>query len=38
LDSWTQQIEKVSVQDIKAAFSAKLQPDKMVTIVLGGKP
>ena len=38
LDTWTQQIEKVTLQDIKAAFSAKLQPDKMVTIVLGGTP
>ncbi len=38
LDTWTQQIEKVSTGDIKAAFSAKLQPDKMVTITLGAKP
>ena len=38
LDTWTQQIEKVTLHDIKAAFSAKLQPDKMVTIVLGGTP
>ena len=38
LDNWTQQVEKVSVSDIKAAFSAKLQPDKMVTITLGAKP
>ena len=38
LDNWTQQVEKVSVSDIKAAFAAKLQPDKMVTITLGAKP
>ncbi len=38
LDTWTQQVEKVTLQDIKTAFAAKLQPDKMVTIVLGGKP
>ena len=38
LDTWTQQIEKVSVSDIKAAFAAKLQPDKMVTVTLGAKP
>lgn len=36
LDSWTQQVEKVSAADIKAAFARKLQPDKMVTVVLGG--
>ena len=38
LDTWTQQIEKVTVADIKTAFSQKLQPDKMVTIILGGAP
>ena len=38
LDTWTAQIEKVTVNDIKAAIAAKLQPDKMVTIVLGAKP
>ena len=35
LDTWTQQVEKVSVADIKAAFARKLQPDKMVTVILG---
>ncbi len=38
LDTWTQQIGKVTAQDIKTAMAAKLQPDKMVTIVLGGTP
>ena len=38
LDTWTQQVDKVSVRDIKTAFAARLQPDKMVTIVLGGTP
>jgi len=38
LDTWTQQIGRVTVQDIKSAFAQKLQPDKMVTIVLGGTP
>ncbi len=38
LDTWTAQIDKVTVSDIKTAMAAKLQPDKMVTIVLGGKP
>jgi len=35
LDTWTQQVEKVTVADIKAAFARKLQPDKMVTVILG---
>ena len=35
LDTWTQQIDKVSAADIKAAFERKLQPQKMVTVVLG---
>ena len=38
LDTWTAQIDKVTVQDIKAAMASKLQPDKMVTVILGGKP
>ena len=35
LDTWTQQVEKVTVADVKAAFARKLQPDKMVTVILG---
>lgn len=38
LDVWTQQVEKVSLADIKSAFARKLQPDRMVTVVLGGAP
>jgi zinc protease len=38
LDSWTRQISKVTAKDIKTAMAAKLQPDKMVTVVLGGTP
>ena len=37
LDTWTQQVDKVTVADIKAAFARKLQPDHMVTVVVGGK-
>jgi zinc protease len=37
LDTWTQQVEKVTVAGIKAAFARKLQPEKMVTVVVGGK-
>jgi zinc protease len=35
LDTWTKQVEKVTVADIKAAFARKLQPDRMVTVVVG---
>ena len=35
LDTWTQQVDKLTVADIKAAFARKLQPDKMVTVILG---
>ena len=38
LDTWTQRVDAVTAADIKAAFAQKLQPDKMVTIVLGGTP
>jgi len=35
LDTWTQQVEKVTVADVRAAFARKLQPEKMVTVVVG---
>ncbi|MDD5324725.1 MAG: pitrilysin family protein [Polaromonas sp.] len=38
LDTWTQQVGKVTVADIKAAFARKLQPEKMVTVILGAAP
>lgn len=36
LDTWTGEIGKVTLSDIRAAFARKLQPEKMVTVVLGG--
>ena len=36
LDNWTQRVQSLTVADIKAAFQRKLQPDRMVTVVLGG--
>ena len=36
LDTWTQQVEKITLADIKAAFARKLQPERMVTVVVGG--
>ncbi len=35
LDTWTRQVEKVTVADIKAAFARKLQPQRMVTVTVG---
>ncbi len=35
LQGWTQQVDKISAQDIKAALQRKLQPGKMVTVVVG---
>ncbi|MBK9442140.1 MAG: insulinase family protein [Comamonadaceae bacterium] len=35
LDTWTQQVDKISVDDVRAAFARKLQPDTLVTVVLG---
>jgi zinc protease len=36
LDTWTRQVEKVTAADIRAAFARKLQPERMVTVVVGG--
>jgi zinc protease len=36
LDTWTQQVDKLTVADIRAAFQRKLQPQTMATVVLGG--
>lgn len=38
LDTWTEQINKITVADVKAAFARKLQPEKMVTVILGPAP
>jgi zinc protease len=35
LDTWTQQVQRVSVADIRRAFTRVLQPDRMVTVVVG---
>jgi zinc protease len=36
LDTWTQQVDKVSAADVRAAFQRQLQPQTMATVVLGG--
>jgi zinc protease len=35
LDTWAQQVQRVTVADVKAAFARKLQPQRMVTVVVG---
>ncbi len=35
LDTWTQQVDKVTLQEIRSAFARKLQPQKMATVLLG---
>lgn len=35
LDTWSGQVEKVTAAEIRAAFNRKLQPDRMVTVILG---
>lgn len=37
LDTWTAKVGAVSVADVKAAFARKLQPDRMVTVVVGAQ-
>ncbi len=37
LDTWTRQIEAVTETDIQRAFRRVLQPDRMVTVVVGGR-
>lgn len=35
LDTWTQKVEKVTLAEVKAAFARKLQPERMVTVIVG---
>jgi zinc protease len=35
LDVWTQRVQSVTIDDIRAAFGRKLQPDRMVSLILG---
>ncbi len=38
LDTWTQQMSQVTVDQVVGAFKRVLQPDRMVTVVVGGAP
>jgi zinc protease len=37
LDTFAAQVEAVSVDQIRAAFRRRIQPDRMVTVVVGAK-
>ena len=38
LEHWTDRVEALTVADVKAAMARKLQPDRMVTVVVGATP
>lgn len=38
LEGWTARIAALTVADVRAAMARKLQPDRMVTVVLGAQP
>ena len=38
LEGWTKRVEALTVADIRAAMRRKLQPARMVTVVLGAQP
>ncbi|MGE8317397.1 MAG: M16 family metallopeptidase [Comamonas sp.] len=38
LDHWTERVEALTVQDVRRAMARMVQPEKMVTVVLGAKP
>lgn len=38
LDTWRRQVQAVTLADVRAAFARTLQPDRMVTVIVGGRP
>ena len=38
LQHWTRRVEALTVADVRAAMARKLQPARMVTVVVGGQP
>ncbi|WP_119966569.1 M16 family metallopeptidase [Simplicispira lacusdiani] len=38
LEGWTKRVEALTVAEIRAAMARKLQPERMVTVVLGAQP
>lgn len=37
LDQWARKVEALTVADVRAAMARKLQPERMVTVVVGGR-
>ena len=35
---WAKKVEALTVADVRNAMARKLQPERMVTVVVGGKP
>lgn len=38
LDTWIDNVRKVSIPEVKAAFARKVQPQRMVTVIVGAAP
>ena len=38
LDRWTARVDAVTLPDIRRTFQRVLQPERMVTVVVGGAP
>ena len=38
LDTWTEQVQKVTAADVRTAFARVLQPTRMATVILGAAP
>ncbi|MDF1480534.1 M16 family metallopeptidase [Extensimonas sp. H3M7-6] len=38
LEQWTKKVQALTVADVRAALQRKLQPERMVTVIVGGQP
>ena len=38
LDTWSAEMDKITSQQVQQAFARNLQPERMVTVILGAKP
>ena len=38
LDTWSAEMDKLTTQQIQQAFARAVQPERMVTVILGAKP
>lgn len=38
LDTWIANVQKVTIPEVKAAFARKVQPQRMVTVIVGAAP